>query len=234
MDASTYLAHLRADTAAFRACLTGPDADLDRPVTHCGDWTLRDLAEHMVRGNNWAARSAAGGGESPGRSPAPDPGDDLLARYDKAAAALLTALDVDPDRPAWTFAPPGTVAFWQRRRAQESLVHRWDAEHALGRPGPLDPELSTDGVAEVFAMFVPRRVGQGALAVPDDMSVRLTACDTEASWTYGTGPSAAAVTAPARDLLLALWGRAAFTAPAYAWEGDAVEGRRALGAGVTP
>jgi uncharacterized protein (TIGR03083 family) len=233
-DPSTYLAHLRSDTAALRACLTGPAADLERPVVHCGGWTLRDLAEHMCRGNLWAARAASGGGIPPVPPDRPESGDGLSDRYDAAAVALLAALDTGPARPAWTFAPPRTVGFWQRRRAHEALIHRWDAEHAVGRPGPLDAELCADGVAEVFDMFVPRRVAQGSLTVPQDLSVRLTACDTETTWTYGAGPTAAAVTAPARDLLLALWGRGMFTDPVHLWEGDAVAGREALGAGLTP
>ncbi|WP_345457544.1 maleylpyruvate isomerase N-terminal domain-containing protein [Actinoallomurus oryzae] len=47
-----FLAHLRRELTVFSACLNG---DLSAPVEHCGDWTLHDLAEHLGRGNLWAA-----------------------------------------------------------------------------------------------------------------------------------------------------------------------------------
>ncbi|MHB1474847.1 MAG: maleylpyruvate isomerase N-terminal domain-containing protein [Dermatophilaceae bacterium] len=52
MDSSPYMAHLRRELAAFDACLSG---DLSAPIEHCDDWTLYDLADHMCRGNLWAA-----------------------------------------------------------------------------------------------------------------------------------------------------------------------------------
>lgn len=48
------------------------------------------------------------------------------------STTLLMALDTDPNANAWTFHPPHTVGFWQRRRALKALIHRWDAENALG------------------------------------------------------------------------------------------------------
>src|ERR1700729_2992454 len=53
MDSAGYLGHLGQEFAAFEACLA--DGDLSAPVTHCGDWTLRDLAGHLGGGNLWAA-----------------------------------------------------------------------------------------------------------------------------------------------------------------------------------
>jgi len=52
MDSAGYLAHLRRELGVFEACLSG---DLSAPVTHCGDWTLYDLADHLGGGNLRAA-----------------------------------------------------------------------------------------------------------------------------------------------------------------------------------
>ena len=52
MDSAAYLAHLRHDLEGFQECLAG---DLAAPVRPCGDWTLYDLADHLGRGNMWAA-----------------------------------------------------------------------------------------------------------------------------------------------------------------------------------
>jgi hypothetical protein len=65
---------------------------------------------------------------------APDPpGErgDLLRWFDDASATLRSALDAAPAAAAWTFYPPPTVGFWQRRRALEALVHPWDAQNAV-------------------------------------------------------------------------------------------------------
>lgn len=230
MDSAAYLAHLRQELDAFRACLSG---DLSAPVEHCGDWTLRELAEHQGRGDLWAAAAVT---ERRGDYPAPPvPTDPVsLARwFDTASATLLAALDTDPSREAWTFYPPHTVGFWQRRRSLEVLVHRWDAEHALGRPGPLDAELAADGVAEVFDTMAPRQVALGR-AAPPEHAIRLTATDTGGSWTSGPDEPVAAITGTAAELLLLLWGRLPHTHETFTWHGDKPAALRVLAGPLVP
>src|ERR1041384_2522796 len=107
---------------------------------------------------------------------------------------------IDPATEAWTFAPPHTVAFWRRRRCLETLVHRWDAQHALDRSGELDAALCGDGIAEVIEVFVPRQVKRGR-ATPPEAAVRFTATDLGASWVLGPGEPIAAMTGTADELL---------------------------------
>ena len=47
---------------------------------------------------------------------------------------LVATLDaVDPELPAWNFAPQAKkAAFWHRRMAHETAIHRWDAQMAGG------------------------------------------------------------------------------------------------------
>lgn len=229
MDPESYLSHLRRELDAFRATL---GADLGAPVEHCGRWTLRELAGHLGSGNLWAA-AAVTEGHGDHHPPAPqDPGA-LLEWYDGGCATLLAALDADPAAPAWSFAPPRTVGFWQRRRAQETLIHRWDAEHALGAAKPLDPALAADGVAEVFDTMAPRMITRG-LATGPPHALRVTATDTGASWTYGPGEPVATLAGPAGELLLLLWGRRAEGESSLSWSGDRAAGLLVLGARLTP
>lgn len=230
LDPAAYLAHLRRELDAFRGCLAG---DLGAPVEHCGDWTLRDLAEHLGRQNLWAAAAVTerrGDHEPP---PAPRDAAALARWFAETSTTLLQALDRDPDAAAWTFAPPPTVGFWQRRRCLEALVHRWDAEHALGRPGRLDPELAGDGVAEVFDTMAPRQVDRGR-AQPPSRALRLEATDTGRTWTYGPGAPVATLSATAENLLLLLWGRARVDAGPFTWSGDRTAGQRTLAGPLTP
>ena len=198
-----HLAILRRELAAFAACL---DGDLTAPVEHCGAWTVRDLAEHVGQGNLWAARAVT---ERRGDYWPPSPPADLGPWLAEANRELVETLSIDPGSEAWTFAPPRTVGFWRRRRALETLVHRWDAEHALGRPSELDPELCADGVAEVIEMFVPRQVRLGRCDEPR-AAVRFTATDGDGSWVLGPGEPIAELAGPAPQIMLALWGRASW------------------------
>jgi len=230
MNSAAYLAHLRRELDAFAACLGG---DLSARVEHCGDWTLYDLADHLGRQNLWAAAAVTeqrGDYEAPAapRDPAA-----LAAWFRGTCGVLLAALDTDPSASAWTIAPPPTVGFWQRRRCLETLVHRWDAEHALGRSSRLDPALADDGVAEVIDTMTPRQVRLGRLSAPPH-AVRLAAADTQSSWTFGPGDPVATIRGTAADLLLLLWGRLAAGDPALTWAGDRELGQAALGGALVP
>jgi len=230
MEPDVYLGHLRRDLDAFQACLSG---DLGAPIEHCGDWTLRKLAGHLGRGNLWTVQAVT---ERPGdfeRVPTPEDQTEFRQWFRDTAEKLMAALDTDPAQEAWTFAPPHTVGFWQRRRAQETLVHRWEAQHALGEPGPIDAELADDGVAEVFDMMAPRQLKLGRMPPPPH-ALRLVATDTGSAWTFGDGDPVATVSATAADLLLVLWGRLAATDDALTWTGDRDAGLEVLAEPLTP
>ncbi|GHJ41826.1 maleylpyruvate isomerase family mycothiol-dependent enzyme [Streptomyces sp. TS71-3] len=220
MDSASLLRHLDRELGAFRSCLGG---DLSVPVPTCGDWTLHDLAEHLGSSGLWSAAAVTDGHGDFSAAPAPRDPCLLVQWYDEAVAALLDALDADPATPAWIFHPPGVsdhgVGFWQRRRSLETLIHRWDAEHALGAARPLDPELAGEGVAEVFDTMAPRQIARGR-ARPPRHALRLDAVDTGGCWSYGPGSPVAAVAAPAEDLLLMLWGRRRADGPEFTWKGD--------------
>ncbi|WP_129843417.1 maleylpyruvate isomerase family mycothiol-dependent enzyme [Streptomyces sp. RFCAC02] len=230
MDHNAYLTHLRRELDAFRATLAG---DLSAPVAHCGDWTLYDLANHLGSGNHWAARAVTEGHGDHRPPDAPRDPAELDAWFGDACAVLLDALDGDPATPAWTFFPPATRGFWQRRRALETVVHRWDAENAVGTPTPPDTDLADDGVSEVFAMMAPRQITRGR-ATPPAHALHVIATDTGTTWTYGPGEPVATVAGTAADLLLTLWGRLPATGPALTWTGDERTARKILAGPLVP
>src|ERR1700735_1873943 len=210
MDSADYLAHLRQALDAFGACL---GADLSAPVAHCGDWTLYDLADHLGGQNLWVAAAVTERRGDFEAAPAPRAQAALTAWLSETGAVLLAALDADPGTPAWTIAPPPTVGFWQRRRCMETLIHRWDAEHAVGTGGFLDPALAGDGVAEVVDTMLPRQIRLGRTGAPPHPA-RLAATDPRPSWLLGPGGGpagpgdpVATVHGTAAHLLLLLWGR---------------------------
>ncbi|MEU7894445.1 maleylpyruvate isomerase family mycothiol-dependent enzyme [Nonomuraea sp. NPDC049152] len=223
------LLHLRRELDAFRVCL---DGDLSAPIEHCGDWTLRELAEHLGGSNLWAAKAVTEkrGDYVPPAAPKDRAG--LAQWFDAASKMLLEALDTDPSAEAWTFHPPETVGFWQRRRCVEALLHRWDAERATGTARPLDPVLAGEGVAEVFEVMAPRQVVRGRAPVPDQ-ALRLDAIDIGRSWTYGPGAPVAKVSGTAEGLLLMLWGRLSSDDEVFVWQGDREAGEHLLSGPLT-
>ncbi len=230
MNSGDYLDHLRRELGAFEACLAG---DLSARVEHCGDWTLHDLADHLGRQNLWAAAAVTekrGDYEAPA---APRDQAALAGWFRDTAGVLLTALDTDPSASAWTIAPPPTVGFWQRRRCMETLIHRWDAERALGDGGRLDPDLAADGVAEVIDTMTPRQIRLGRIS-PIPHAVRISAADSPSSWILGPGDPVATIRATAADLLLILWGRLPADDPAVSWEGDRERAMATLGRSLVP
>ena len=91
MDPPAYLAHLRSEFDAFETCLGG---DLSAPVEHCGRWTLYDLADHLGRGNLWAAVAVTdkhGDYEAPA---APRDRAALTRWFRDTCGTLLAALDM--------------------------------------------------------------------------------------------------------------------------------------------
>ncbi|MTE11226.1 maleylpyruvate isomerase family mycothiol-dependent enzyme [Nocardia aurantiaca] len=229
-----FLAILSEKLKEFGELLT-PGADVNTPVPSCGDWTLYDLVDHVGQGNLWVVTAVAEGRGDLQGEPAPKDPAALRAWYDGTAEAIVEALSVDPETPAWTFTSqlPRTVGFWQRRRAQETLMHLWDAQEALGAAEAFEPDLAADGISEVFELFAPRMIKRG-LATEPEVAVRVRATDTGQSWTYGPGTPVAEIAGTASDLLLALWQRKPAKDAAFTWQGNWAAGERVLAGPLVP
>lgn len=196
---------LRTATERFATVLD--DGDLAAPVPACPGWTLADLAEHVGGVHQWAAHAVVHGTPDGPEGPAPATG--VADWYRAQAAHLVEVLAERPaDAPAWTFGPEPQVAeFWQRRQVHEVEMHTWDALASQGRRHAFEPGLAWDGVDEVATVFYPRQVRLGRTD-PLPRTLRLTATDLGRSLDLGEGDPVE-VAAPAEDLLLLLWHRAA-------------------------
>ncbi|MFI6318357.1 maleylpyruvate isomerase family mycothiol-dependent enzyme [Nonomuraea sp. NPDC050556] len=145
-----FLQHLADDFVLFRAAVAG--AAGDAPVPSCPDWTVGDLTEHVALVYLHKVETLRRG-EMPGDWPPDLSGEAPLDVLDRAYGELageLTARDPEAWAKTW-HAPDQTVGFWMRRMAQETVIHRIDAEQALGGPGSaVGDELAVDGVDEVL------------------------------------------------------------------------------------
>jgi uncharacterized protein (TIGR03083 family) len=195
-------------------------ASLDAPVVACPGWNVADLLWHIGEVHDFWGRVVASRATDRSQIPAaPDrPADpELLAWYraglDRLADLLAAA---DPATSVWTWATQKDVAFVQRRMAQETIVHRVDAEvAATGTASPIDPALAVDGVDEFFQFFADDKLPDAA---PLGGSIHLHTTDADGEWlvteaddrlqvSHGHTKADAAARGSAADLLLLLWRR---------------------------
>lgn len=154
MENSRFLECLDADYKRMHDIVAG--ADLTARVPSCPDWTVKDLVEHtaMVYLHKVAATEL--GREDMADWPPPLPGDTPLEAFENAYAKLteMFATHDASDHSGTWYDADQTVGFWIRRMAQETVIHRRDAELAIGEPTPAPSDLAIDGIAELLDIFI--------------------------------------------------------------------------------
>ncbi|WP_030234960.1 maleylpyruvate isomerase family mycothiol-dependent enzyme [Streptomyces sp. NRRL S-350] len=237
MTPNEHVAAVSAETARFVAAVRS--ADPATPVPGCPDWTLADLVRHTGSVQRWFAALLRRRIQEPPTSrdvdlKLPERAEDYPAWLAEAAEeAAEVFADTDLDAPMWAWGADQHARFWVRRMLFETLVHRVDAELALGVKAELDPALAADGVDEFLtnlpyaAFFAP---GTARLR-GEDRTIRFARTDGDGDWLVrlrpdgfglesGDGTADATVSATAADLLLLLYGRIDRTAPEVTTAGD--------------
>jgi uncharacterized protein (TIGR03083 family) len=207
---------------AWAALAAGPTAK----IPWSDAWTVQDCAQHLasthrfglgvVAGRpdaDWAVRAAI-------EPPAPDSAE-LGAWAAESSDLLLRELRAaDPSAACWSWWPEANdVAFWHRRMAHETVVHRWDLELGAGVAiEPIDPAVAADGIDEMLDVFVG--MSRFLHAAPGaGESFHLHCTDTDGEWLlvctaegerelrreHAKGD--VAYRGRAEDLLLFAWGR---------------------------
>jgi uncharacterized protein (TIGR03083 family) len=215
-----YVDALRQDGDAL---LSAARRDLRAPVPSCPGWDVERLVGHVARLYTYVAQQARSAERVPDDPPVPA-GEALLDFFAEAHAALLLVLrEVPADAPAWNWArsAPNTAAFWPRRMALETTIHRWDAQSAAGTSEPVPTWLACDGVGEMIDIFLAARRGRAKEDITG--TVHLHATDPvdglpsewvivlgengATSWHEGHEKGDAALRGTASDLYLAVWQR---------------------------
>lgn len=201
-------------------------AGVDAKVPTCPQWQVRDLVRHTGMVHRWAAAFVAEGHTSyhpDGGLPDLD-GDALLTWFREGHRQLVDTLATAPvDVECWHFLPaPSPLAFWARRQAHETTVHRVDAEAARGGVGSeIAAGFAADGIDELLRGFHARRRSRVRSDEPRVLRVRATDAE-DAVWTVrlsqeppaatrdATGAADCEVAGPAAQLYLSLWNRQPF------------------------
>jgi len=208
-------------------------AGLTAEVPPCPGWQVRDLVRHLAYVHAWAATHVreqreelideASEADILGGGP---PDAELIAKYREGHANLVRALrEADPGIKCATFLPaPSPLAFWARRQAHETAIHRFDAQLAAAKaraaaiPSPLDafdPAFADDGVDELLMGFAARRRYKPGST---EQTLAIRATDTAGRWHVrladgrrqverGDHPADCVLEGPAPGLYALLWNR---------------------------
>jgi uncharacterized protein (TIGR03083 family) len=226
MESSHLRAHLASDFALLRTAAASTDAGASVPT--CPEWTMADLCRHVAEVYLHKVECIR-----LGKFPEQWPPDlstlDPETALENAFGELLQqfAAHEAGDPAATWYEPDQTVGFWIRRMAQETVIHRVDADLGARRPvSPIPDDLARDGIDEILIRFLAyqsirwRDEFATLLDAADDRPVNVITDDE--TWQVVATPagvrvtsdgknapaSAASVSAPPEPLLLWLWNRA--------------------------
>ena len=225
MDFDRHCAEIVTQTELLTSGLR--TADLRASVPPCPGWSLGNLVRHIGGGHRWAeeivrTRATEFRPDDQVRKLDGDDSADLPAAWllDGASRLAATLRAAGPDAALWTPFEYATTAFWARRFAHETLVHRADATLAAGVGFEVSPEMALDAIDEWVELDVnPAHFD----LTPDKRDVlgpgRTVALEApEAAWfidltgeviTWRRGPGEAAVTVRGSltELLLMIYRR---------------------------
>ncbi|MFF4401077.1 maleylpyruvate isomerase family mycothiol-dependent enzyme [Streptomyces sp. NPDC001480] len=242
-----YRQAIERETLRFAEVAGG--ADPETAVPSCPDWTLAELARHVGSLQRWFSALLTRLVQEPPRSRDVELGlpervreyaDWVAAGVPRVAAVLRST---DPHAAMWAWGEDQHARFWARRMLFETLVHRVDAERAVGRDSDIDPVLAADGVDEflvnlpyagLFAPGVAKVRGSGEIiafrrtdsvdGVGEEWRVRLDPDGFRLLPPAVDGATEsephAAVAGPAADLLLLLYGRRSYQEAVFDVSGE--------------
>ncbi|MFD7059069.1 maleylpyruvate isomerase family mycothiol-dependent enzyme [Streptomyces sp. NPDC059906] len=224
MKTAAYVETLDREGALLAAAAEAAGSDAEVPT--CPGWRVRDLLRHTGMVHRWATAFVAEGHTGPRRAddpPALD-GARLVSWFRDGHARLVDTLTgAAPGVRCWQFLPaPSPLAFWARRQAHETTVHRLDAESARGGEATgIGVDFAVDGIDELLCAFHARP--KSAVRTEEPRTLRVRATDApDAVWTVrlsaqppvtvreAAGSADCELSGPAALLYPALWNRRPF------------------------
>jgi uncharacterized protein (TIGR03083 family) len=232
MELETDLDHVRRDGSRL---LAAARSDPEAPVPSCPKWDMAALLGHTGKVHHWVAHILeTGATERPARQFGKEIPEDFGERaswYETGVTDLLDVLAAtDTDALVWNWSvnEPAPARWWLRRMAQETTIHRWDAQNAVDEGESIDADLAADGIDE-YLEFVERWLRSEPVAGFEG-AVSLAPTDHQRAWHLRFAPdelnrsddskTQATISGPVSDLYLWLLHRATADSPPLTVEGD--------------
>ena len=217
MDTAGLLLALDREGQALAAAAR---AGVERQVPSCEGWTVHDVVGHVARVYRSVTEIVVDRLQDPPprRIPRAPEGEAVVGFFEDAHGAVLAALTgIEADEVVWTWSGDNRGGFYHRRLANETAIHRWDAESAHGRSGDIDGDLALDGIEEYLDVLLPFSLRSVERPLPEG-SLHLHRTDGDGEWMVRAdgaeliverhhGKGDAALRAAASDLVLFLWNR---------------------------
>ncbi|GAA0414933.1 hypothetical protein Acor_09090 [Acrocarpospora corrugata] len=237
MKAWTHAAHTDAIAAEVaRMAKAVRDRNPATPVPTCPAWDLRELVVHTGGIHRWVTAMVTDLAQTRYKRAEmdlgiPEAAGAHVAWLEAGAAPLAEALrSREPDAAMWSWGEDQQVRFWSRRQLHETVIHRVDAELAVGVTPEIDEHIAVDGVEEFLAVLPYARWrpeladlhgGGDTIAWQADTGVAWLITLTPSGFRYERSAAPGDVTvrtATAADLMMLAWGRRSHQD--YAVEGD--------------
>ncbi|OIV36218.1 hypothetical protein BIV57_17460 [Mangrovactinospora gilvigrisea] len=159
LEPSRHLELLRQDGELLADSAVATPVAAESSVPGCPGWTVHDVVRHTGSVHRRVIGWVRDGARPAEWERCPPAGHDLVSWYREGLDALARELaSHDPSKPAATWYPGDrTMAFWYRRMACETAVHRVDVQGAVrdaDDPDPVDNGLALDAVDEVLTVFL--------------------------------------------------------------------------------
>lgn len=145
--------------------------------TPCGDWTVRELVEHVVVGNDGFTAALSEQPPAPGRTA--ERSGHLASDYGRSIRALLEAFRQPGVLEKVVVVPFGTVpgAIALHLRITELLVHGWDLARATGQTVSFPEDLAEQELAFTRPALAAIPPGRSPFAPPEPVSDDAPAID---------------------------------------------------------
>lgn len=150
------VAHQRAQDA-FAGVLARVSPDQFGAPTPCSEWTIWDLIDHVIGGNERVGQWAASPMQPQARP------DDTVAAH-RASALAAQSVFAGPDGMTAMYKLPfGEVPgqVFVGMRTSDVLTHAWDLAFATNQSTDLDPELAAEQLIAAHAFVRPEFRGPG-------------------------------------------------------------------------
>jgi len=165
---------LRRTAVEYRVRLAAVPADRWGEQSVCGEWTVKEIADHIVGGNRFAVALLDGGSTQDAMAAARTGSfeGDPVERFDETAATQLAAFEAEGALDRIVHHPAGDMpgSAFAGFRAGDLLLHGWDLARSTGGDESLPDQLAE----AIYAVYLPTADSARSFGIFADTGTKVT------------------------------------------------------------